>query len=283
MVLNSPPASLYLLPPPLISSLPPLNNKKSLAGHEKRTPGTAPSARDDSLDGGGDNGAKPSPNLNQASFAETARMFTLVCSNDQERHAMTTTYRHRFRLELRAVLLERRRNPARLRNSSQHHGESNGNGNGGSGGDGGGGGYGSTKKGVASSSLSPDGGNRSSTEEQTSPRKPSDAIHANRGTPCSNSPTAGVDRLTAAETLRVKKSTASSRRPTWGEANQNQGDGKDKGGPPREQEKGVTAEEFSEALVRCPEMLEAFGTQLAARFRHRHRPIWMAPFLRKGD
>jgi len=52
---------------------------------------------------------------------------------------------------------------------------------------------------------------------------------------------------------------------------------------PEEGEKGatVTADEFSEALVRCPEMLEAFGTQLAARLRHRHRPIWMAPFLRK--
>lgn len=45
---------------------------------------------------------------------------------------------------------------------------------------------------------------------------------------------------------------------------------------------GVTAGEFSEALARCPEMLDAFESQLAARFRHRHRPAWMAPILRKG-
>ena len=49
-----------------------------------------------------------------------------------------------------------------------------------------------------------------------------------------------------------------------------------------QREGGVTVEEFSEALVRCPEMLEVFGTQLAARLRHRHRPAWMAPILRKG-
>ena len=53
---------------------------------------------------GGDNDGK----LNRASLAETARMFTLVCSNQQERHAVTTTYRHRFRLELQAVMQERR-------------------------------------------------------------------------------------------------------------------------------------------------------------------------------
>lgn len=51
---------------------------------------------------------------------------------------------------------------------------------------------------------------------------------------------------------------------------------------PQQREGGVTVEEFSEALVRCPEMLEVFGNQLAARLRHRHRPAWMAPILRKG-
>lgn len=45
---------------------------------------------------------------------------------------------------------------------------------------------------------------------------------------------------------------------------------------------GVTANHFSEALARCPEILEVFGKQLEG-WRHRyHRPLWMAPILRKG-
>lgn len=259
VLISSPPASLHLLPP----LLPPPHNGKSIGGPEKRTPGRTPSARDSNLDGGGGGDAKPSLSLNRTSFAETARMFTLVCSNDQERHAVTTTYRHRFRLELRAVMQERRRNSARFGNSIQHRAESNGNG--GSGGCG-------SNKGVGSSSFSPHDSNHSSKEAQNDPPQPPDAVHAK------NTPVAG--QLAAAETSRMNKSAT---RLKWGGAKQNRGEGKEREGPPGDEEKGVTAEEFSEALIRCPEMLEAFGNQLAARFRHRHRPIWMAPFLRKGD
>lgn len=147
-------------------------------------------------------------------------MFTLVCSNDQERHAVTTTYRHRFRLELRAVMRERR-SSVRFRANNQHHANSSGNG---------------SPEAEDSTWPSPKRGSASSEE----PSSPPQLRHA--GEAQSVSSVGG--RLDA--------------------------------------EKVVTAEEFSEALVRCPEMLEAFESQLAARFRHRHRPIWMAPFLRKG-
>lgn len=264
---------LYTYLPPCIyccRRYPPRHDNKALAGPAKHTLGSAHSARDDSSDGRGNDDAKSSVNLNRASFAETARIFTLVCSNDQERHAVTTTYRHCFRLELRAVLRERRRKSARFGNSNQHHGERNGGG-------GGGADYGSNK-GFGSSPLSPHCGIHSSKEDQSSSSQPSDAFHANSEISCSDSPVA------AAQTSRVNNSAASSTRPKWGEAKQHRGEGKEGGADPsREEEKGVTAEEFSEALVRCPEMLEAFGNQLTARFRHRHRPIWMAPFLRKGD
>ena len=54
------------------------------------------------------------------------------------------------------------------------------------------------------------------------------------------------------------------------------------GGAEGGEENGASVEDFSEALVRCPEILEAFGEQLKERLWHRHRPAWMAPILRTG-
>ena len=187
----------------------------------------------------GEASSSPSLNLNRASFAETARMFTLVCSNDQERHAVTTTYRHRFRLELRAVMQERR-SFVRFRTNDPHHRAESGT---------------SSPEAEDSSYRSPQRGSASSKE----PNSPPQLCHA--GDAQGGSPVDG--------------------RAAWVAAKDRGEDGGGRGSP-EDGGKSVTAEEFSEALVRCPEMLEAFGSQLAARFRHRHRPVWMAPFLRKG-
>lgn len=219
-------------PPPLPRSL---LSKQSLAGPETRT--NAPLARE-SHRAGEDGEASPNASLNRASFAETARMFTLVCSNDQERHAVTTTYRHRFRLELTAVMQERR-SLVRLRTNRQHHhAESDGN---------------SSPEVEDSVCTSPHRGSASSKE----PNNPPQLRHA--GEALSVSPAGGRPQLDEAKDRGVAGGQGST----------------------KDEEKGVTADEFSEALMRCPEMLEAFGSQLAARFRHRHRPVWMAPFLRK--
>lgn len=187
---------------------------------------------------GEDGEASPNSSLNRVSFAETARVFTLVCSNDQERHAVTTTYRHRFRLELRAVMQERR-SLVRLRTNDQHHG----------------GGRSGSPEAVDSSCLPPRRGSPSS-KQSNSPLQQRHAGGTQSASPVGD-------------------------RPEWEEEAKRREEANGRGSP-EDRERGVTAEEFSEALVRCPEMLEAFGSQLAAMFRHRHRPIWMAPFLRKA-
>lgn len=146
-------------------------------------------------------------------------MFSLVCSNDQERHSVATTYRHRFRLELRAVIQEVR-NPG--------HGKD---------------------------IRSPGGGGSGHASSNIDGRPPSPEME-----------------ISAGESDPRQKSFASRVR-TEAVAKGALGEG----------DRGLTAKEFSEALMRCPEMLEAFGSQLVARFRHRHRPIWMAPFSRKGS
>ncbi|CAM9635157.1 unnamed protein product, partial [Hapterophycus canaliculatus] len=191
-----------------------------------------------------------SSSLNRVSFTETARLFSLVCSNDQERHSVATTYRHRFRLELRAVMQEVR-NPGGGKNTRDVGGRS--------------------------------GSHASSPSRKCSPcgrkdgalQRPNTSYDSEtlglRGSPIDGRPTS-----TATETQA-------------GESDPRQGSCESKGGREAmakgasgEGDMGVTVEEFAEALMRCPEMLEAFGSQLVARFRHRHRPIWMAPFSRKG-
>lgn len=156
---------------------------------------------------------------------------------------MTTTYRHRFRLELRAVIQERR-SVVRFRTKHQHHHHHHHRAESGDG---------SPEAEEASSYPSPQRDSASSKEPNSPPQ-----LHA--GEARDVSPVDG-----------------------WPECSEAKDRGEVGGrGSPEDGEKGVTAEEFSEALARCPEMLEAFGNQLAARFRHRHRPVWMAPFLRKG-
>eukprot|EP00752_Nemacystus_decipiens_P011276 g10020.t3 len=214
------------------------SGQQSLAGPEVRT--HAPLAREGSHRAAEDGEASPTLRPNRASFAETARMFTLVCSNDQERHAVTTTYRHRFRLELRAVMRERR-SPVRSRAGSQHHHAESG------------------------------GGSPGAEDAGCPPPR--------RGSASSKAPSGSPPRLRDAGEAHDVWHVDS--RPESGEA-KHRGEVCGRGSPDDGGEQGVTAEEFSEALVRCPEMLEAFGSQLAARFRHRHRPVWMAPFLRKG-
>ncbi|CBJ31437.1 hypothetical protein Esi_0256_0006 [Ectocarpus siliculosus] len=208
-------------------------------------------------DGGDDGRGNSSLERNRVCFAETARMFTLVCSNDQERHAVTTTYRHRFYLELRAVMQEGR-NPLRFRNNQNNSGD---------------GGYNSPNMVESDRCLSP-------------PHRP-----RNRSSKDGKASSLQLDAYSSTETPHVLPTGG---RPTTAEpakerpgARLQKGDGHGRGGAsgmgsPGPEENGVTAEEFSEALARCPEMLQAFGSQLDARLRHRHRPIWMAPFMRKG-
>ncbi|CAM9810191.1 unnamed protein product, partial [Ectocarpus fasciculatus] len=240
----------------------PPSMQQGLACPESHSRGAfAPSSADGigggNREGGDDDRGNSGLKWNRVCFAETARMFTLVCSNDQERHAVKTTYRHRFNLELRAVMQEGR-NPLRFRNNQNNGGDD---------------GYESPNMVESDRCLSAPHrpSNRSSEEGKASSLKPG-----------ANSPT---------ETPHVLPTTG---RPTTAEPakerpgnRQKKGDGDGRGGAsgigsPRAEENGVTAEEFSEALARCPEMLEAFGSQLEARLRHRHRPIWMAPFMRKG-
>ncbi|CAM9905961.1 unnamed protein product [Ectocarpus sp. 12 AP-2014] len=208
-------------------------------------------------DGGDDDRGNSSLEWNRVCFAETARMFTLVCSNDQERHTVTTTYRHRFYLELRAVIQEGR-NPLRFRNNQNNGGD---------------GGYDSPNMVESDRCLSPPHrpSNRSSEDGKASSLQPD--AYSSTETP-HVFPTGG--RPTTAEPAKERHGTQLQT-----------GDGHGRGGAsgmgsPGPEENGVTAEEFSEALARCPEMLEAFGSQLDARLRHRHRPIWMAPFMRNG-
>lgn len=190
----------------------------------------------------------------RVSLGETVRMFTLVCSNDQERHAVTTTYRHRFRLELKAVMQERR-NPYRFRHRGNRGGET-----------GGGGGRGRH-------CVSPSGAVVQTAPDSLSPRPVCSS--KNLGRP--NVHSSGARTLSPGWPAADKENTSA----TTLEAFPTESEGPTKGGWTGEGG-GVTAEEFSEALVRCPEMLQVFGTQLAARLRHRHRPPWMAPILRKG-
>lgn len=244
-----------LLPLPVLLS-------KGLAGPESHSAFALSSADGiggggGNRDGGDDERGNSSLKWNRVCFAETARMFTLVCSNDQERHVVTTTYRHRFYLELRAVMQEGR-NPLRFRNNQNNGGD---------------GGYDSPNMVESDRCLSPPHrpSNRSSEDGKASSLQPD--AYSSTETP-HVLPTGG--RPTTAEPAKERPGTRLEK-----------GDGHGRGGAsgmgsPGPEENGVTAEEFSEALARCPEMLEAFGSQLDARLRHRHRPIWMAPFMRKG-
>lgn len=200
--------------------------------------------------------------LNRASLAETARMFTLVCSNQQERHAVTTTYRHRFRLELQAVMQERR-NPNRFKfRGSRGDGEPPP----------------SLPAGTAAETA-PGGageGESSSRPECTPSSISKPDMNSRRegdASPAGQLAETVIDRSAVA----IDSAAATQKQPPVVVV---VGAGAEAVVPQREG--GVTVEEFSEALVRCPEMLEVFGNQLAARLRHRHRPAWMAPILRKG-
>lgn len=198
--------------------------------------------------------------LNRASLAETARMFTLVCSNQQERHAVTTTYRHRFRLELQAVMQERR-NPNRFKfRGSRGGGEPSP--------------LSPARKAAEAASGGGEGGS-SLQPECTSGGLSKPDVHPNPSetgvSPTGQLAETVIDRSAVA----IYSSAAAQKQPPVAV-----GAGAEAAVPQREG--GVTVEEFSEALVRCPEMLEVFGHQLAARLRHRHRPAWMAPILRKG-
>lgn len=238
---------------------------KGLAGPESHSRGAFALSGADGIGGGGGgnhdggDGDRGNSNLewNRVCFAETARIFTLVCSNDKERHAVTTTYRHRFYLELRAVM-QQGRNPLRFRNNQNNGGD---------------GGYESPN--VVESDRCPSPphrpSNRSSEEGKASSLQP-DAYPSTETAHVL--PTGG--RPTTAEPAKELPGTRPQKGDTHGRG------GASGMGSPGAEENGVTAEEFSEALTRCPEMLEAFGNQLEARLRHRHRPIWMAPFMRKG-
>lgn len=187
-------------------------------------------------------------------------LFFVVCSNDQERHSVSTTYRHRFRLELLAVMQEAR-SSGHARNS-RHRGSK-------------GGGHASSFA-TNDHCRSPVAGSSSSRPKNSDPLRTSNpqsertSVHFLR-------PSAGSPPGSAATEPRARESDPrriSAESPDEGKAPEKASS--------EQRAKGVTVEEFSEALRRCPEMLEAFGSQLAARLRHKHRPIWMAPFSRKG-
>lgn len=194
-------------------------------------------------DCGGDDENGSGRAANRVPIAETARMFTLVCSNEEERHAVSTTFRHRFRLEMQTVMKERRNRNREAVGAAK-----------------------CVDAGMTDQSSSA----RSKTELMGS--------HGGRDGACSRSghleewnnsetsPRPDDEEPFKTDDERGRGSTVEGRA----------GDGC------RDDQRGITAEEFTEALLRCPEMIEAFGSQLVARLRYRHRPVWMAPILRAG-
>lgn len=233
--LSSPALPLSPPPPKLV---PASVKEKNFVGLEPHVATVMPAAPDPAKD------ASSGDSDNRPSFAETIRMFTLVCSNERERHAVTTTYRHRFRLELKAVMQEYR-SPYRFEYTG--------------------------KAGGASSA----GGDRSGSCESAAAVTTMtlrDCPTPPAVTALPPHPNAHVSKATTPSPARLPAATTkhSATRPEAFPA-VNEGGGS-----------SVSVEEFKEALMRCPEMLEAFGSQLAARFRYRHRPSWMAPILRAG-
>lgn len=171
-------------------------------------------------------------------------MFTLVCSNEEERHSVSTTYRHRFRFEMQTVMKERR-------NQNRE---------------------------VAAAAGECDDARM--TDQSPSARSKTELIgsYGTRDGACSRSgrreewtnneasPRSDGDESFKTDDNRGRGVTVEGRA----------------GYGCRGDQRGITAEEFTEALLRCPEMIEAFGSQLVARLRYRHRPAWMAPILRAG-
>ncbi|CAM9989688.1 unnamed protein product [Scytosiphon promiscuus] len=203
-----------------------------------------------------------SSSLNRVSFTETARVFSLVCSNDQERHKLATTYRHRFRLELRAVMQEERR-PGHGKHY-RHLGDGSGSR--------------ALSKAADTNCALLKSGKCSPCHKRDGPLQGAEARHNSETLHLAASPVDGRPSSAATEVaegesdpIGTTSCLSQGRREATAKCTSEKGD------------KGVTTEEFREALMRCPEMLEAFGSQLMARFRHRHRPIWMAPFSRKGS
>lgn len=199
--------------------------------------------------------------FNRVALAEMPRMFTLVCSNDEERHAVKITYRHRFRLELQAVIQERR-NPRLLSPHSSGIVA---------------GGDGEIEYGRDGCGALDIHEQSEMPTEQTSPPEhfcsvPAEVRQVSMPLPVpvvANSFVSGGDSLLNGAKGKKKTSSSKARCP----------------GSNRESAwriNSVSAQEFEEALMRCPGMVEAFGNNLAARLRYRHRPPWMAPILRGG-
>lgn len=183
----------------------------------------------------------------RVSLAETALMFTLVSSNEEERHSLTTTYRHRFRLELQAVMDETR-NAGRLKPA---RGESQ-------------------AAAPSSPSRAPTNLPRSNVHADGTRSQPNSPVELKKNTYASGrcSPSPPDEHFSTGE--QHNEAAMGGRYRGVGVEVRAVG------------ERGVTAEEFTEALMRCPAMMEAFEIQLASRLRYRHRPAWMAPILRAG-
>ena len=176
---------------------------------------------------------------------------------------MTTTYRHRFRLELQAVMQERR-DPNRFKFRGSRGGDP-------------------SRLSPTETSEGVGGGADSVSRPELSTGsilKP--GVHSSEaGATATNQL---VDTVVDRSAVAIDGSAATQKQPQVAIAQQQTPVAIEAGAEDRApgREAGVTVEQFSEALVRCPEMLEVFGNQLAARLRHRHRPAWMAPILRKG-
>lgn len=225
---------------------------------------------DDDEDRGEEKGTE---NYEHVSLAETARMFTLICSNDEERHAVITTFRHQFRLDLQAVMKEGR-NPRCFDRPHQ---------------DGGGGGECRWDRAIDNGitidvyGQSSDVANLVQSSKNLSSCSPARS-HLALGSPCmlpETSTTSNVDSVHS----NCGSPPAANKQSTIGNTallSEDLPTGDVVRGVERGGRGGISVEEFTEALMRCPSMVEAFGNHLAARLRHRHRPAWMAPILRTG-
>ncbi|CAM9726425.1 unnamed protein product [Choristocarpus tenellus] len=187
---------------------------------------------------------------------DTVGMFSLACSNEDERHIVETVFRHRFCLELEAIQ-RRKQGRSTIEKIGNHRpcelatGTADG------------------RVGEASIDAS---GSPLLLEGPYSP-SPRTSVHPSgvRSQPSSPVHVGGMERdgnFSAVLVASTAESEATSLR-NMGALQSGRGG-------------WVSSGEFMEALARCPEMEEVFGKLLTARLQHQHRPTWMAPILHGG-
>lgn len=177
------------------------------------------------------------PDCNCVLLAEMPRLFTIVCSNDEERHVIIMMYRHQFRLILQVILRQRRGfwclGRSVVRTGSQDANKV---------------GYDGFKAG----GISPVEKSSAIIVEGSGQKESRLALKRSHLVSRLEQPTKKPDL-----SMKCGLETAVG-------------------------VSGITSEDFEEALMRCPDLVNAFGKYLGQRLRHRHRPAWTAPILQGG-